>query len=80
MRFLVQTVETYRVGTEQEATELIEAAKKDINFTLTKYNREYKEKKLKGEVEDSWYRVTLTKVFTEEKEPMGNFSITYERD
>lgn len=80
MTFLVQTVETYRVATEEQATSLIEAAKRDTNFVLTKYNREYKEKKAKGEVVDSWYRVTLTKAFTDEKEPMERVSISYERE
>ena len=34
MKYLLKTVETYRVATEDEAKKLIEDAKKDKNFTL----------------------------------------------
>ena len=37
-----------------------------------------KDKKLKGEVIDSWYKVTLTKKFTDEKEPDRSVEISYE--
>jgi hypothetical protein len=80
MKYLVQTVETYRVESESQAAALIEEAKQDRNFVLTKYNCEHKEKKQKGEVIDSWYRVTLTKFFTDEKDPALNHKITYEVD
>lgn len=80
MKYLVQTVETYRVETEVQATQLIEEAKTDKNFVLTKYNCEHKERKQKGEIVDSWYKVTLTKWFTDEREPAVNHKITYEVD
>lgn len=78
MKYLLKTVETYRVATEDEAKKLIETAKKDSNFTLVKYLSEMREQKSKGEVIDSWYRVTLTKAFTDEKEPDCNVSINYQ--
>ena len=78
MKYLLKTVETYRVATEDEAKKLIEDAKKDHNFTLVKYLSEMKEQKAKGEVVDSWYRVTLTKAFTDEKEPDCNVVINYQ--
>ena len=77
MKYLLKTVETYRVATEDEAKKLIEDAKKDRNFTLVKYLSEIREQKSKGEVIDSWYRVTLTKAFTDEKEPDTTVIINY---
>ena len=80
MKFLVRVVETYRVADEDEAKQLIETAKKDRNFELTKYSSEYKCKKSKGEVVEDWYRVTLTKDFTEEKEPTCTATVSYKVD
>lgn len=77
MKYLLKTVETYRVATEDEAKKLIEDAKKDRNFTLVKYLSEIREQKAKGEVIDSWYRVTLTKSFTDEKEPDATVTVSY---
>ena len=77
MKYLLKTVESYRVATEKEAKDLIETAKKDPHYTLVKYLSEVKEQKSKGEVIDSWYRVTLTKAFTDEKEPDSTVNIEY---
>jgi hypothetical protein len=77
MKYLLKTVETYRVATEDEAKKLIEEAKRDRNFTLVKYLSEMREQKAKGEVIDSWYRVTLTKAFTNEKEPDTTVTVNY---
>ena len=78
MKYLLKTVETYRVATEDEAKKLIEDAKKDRNFTLVKYLSEIREQKSKGEVIDSWYRVTSTKAFTDEKEPDTTVIVNYQ--
>lgn len=78
MKYLLKTVETYRVQTENEAKALIEEAKKQNCFALSKYMTEYKEQKAKGEVIDSWYRVTLTKLFTDEKDPEYTTDIKYD--
>lgn len=77
MRYLLNTTETYRVATEEDANNLIAEAKE--SGTLIKYSCVYKERKQKGEVIDNWYRVTLTKQFTDEKEPEEVFVATYER-
>ena len=77
MNYLLKTVETYRVASEDAAKALIEEAKKNKNFTLVKYLSEMREAKQKGEVVDSWYRVTLTKAFTDEKEPDTTVTINY---
>lgn len=76
MKYLIETTEIYRVDTEHEADILLEEAK--ASGDLNKYSCTYKEKKSKGEVLESWYRVSLTKHFTDEKEPERNIFITYE--
>ena len=78
MKFLLKTVETYRVDTEAEATQLIEEAKK--KFTVSKAVSEVRTRKAKGEVVESWIRVTITKEFTEEKEPDDVVSVTYKSE
>lgn len=80
MKYLIQTVETYRVNKEDEAKRMIEEAKSDNHFILKKYSSEYKEKKQKGEVIDTYYKVTLTKAFTDEKEPEFRTEISYAND
>lgn len=77
MKYLIKTVETYRVASEKEAKELIEQSKADKSYTLSKYSSEYKSTKAKGEIVDEWFRVTLTKEFTSEKEPDSTASVTY---
>ncbi len=77
MKYLTQVVETYRVDDEEQVLQMIEEAKKDNRFTLTKHTSQYKERKQKGEVIDAWYKVSLTKVFTDEKEPEANVTIEY---
>lgn len=79
-RYLVKSVETYRVDSESEAKALIEEAKRDNRYSTSKYMSEYKEAKQKGEVVDSWYRVTITKAFTSEKEPDSTVSVSYDVD
>lgn len=77
-KYLITTTEVYRVDDEIEVQNLIEEAKHDPMYTLIKYNREYKEKKSKGEIVDEWYKVTLVKSFNNEKEPERRINISYE--
>lgn len=76
-KYLIRTVETYRVANETEAKRTIEEAKNDKTYTLSKYSDEYKCSKSKGEIVDEWHRVTLTKDFNVEKEPDTSVDITY---
>lgn len=81
--YLLRSVESYRVENEEKAKQLIEKAKHDSNFNLLKYVSEYKCKKVrsgecKGEIEEEWYKVTLTKEFTDEKEPDRVTKIFYD--
>ena len=77
-RYLIQTTEVYRVDSEAEAKALIEEAKEEGISNLKKYNCECKNQKAKGEIIQEWYRVTLTKAFTDEKEPTESVAINYE--
>lgn len=80
MKYLVNVTEVYRVDSETEVEQLIADAKADDSFNLVKYNREYKQKKAKGEVVDDWYKVTLIKNFGDEKDPdaCSDITIKYE--
>lgn len=75
MKYLIETTEVYRCDTEDEAKMLIEDAKR--TSVLKKYNCVAKEKKQKGEVVDSWFRLTLTKSWDSEKEPCGCTTVSY---
>lgn len=77
-KYLVSTVETYRVDTEIEATKAIEEAKQEGSYTLGKYTSEHKERKAKGEVIDEYWKLTLTKMFNDIKEPDAEIIVNYE--
>lgn len=79
-KYLISTVETYRVDTEAEATKAIEDAKQDSAYTLGKYTSEHKERKSKGEVIDEYWKVTLTKIFNDIKEADYDVKVKYEVD
>lgn len=75
--YLINATEVYRVDTEKEAAELINNAKQDREYDLTKYSSTKKERKQKGEIIDEWYQVTLVKKFNDEKEPTDHISLYY---
>jgi len=77
MKYLITTTEVYRFSSEDEATEFIEAAKKESGYVLTKHTVEYKERKQKGEIIDFWWKVTLVKSFNNEKEPQTDVDVEY---
>ena len=79
-KYLISTTEIYRADYENEAEALIVEAKENDSYNLIKYNCEHKERKSKGEVIDEWFKVTLVKGFTDEKDPTVNFSVTYEEE
>lgn len=76
-KYLIKTTEVYRCDTEKEANLLIEAAKSAIEYEVTKSTVENRQSKAKGEIVDEWKRVTITKVFSEEKEPYGELFPIY---
>ena len=67
--YLIKVTEQYRCDSEAEARELIEEAKANGRYTVTKSSSEIKTLKQKGEIIDEWRRVLITKEFTSEKEP-----------
>ena len=77
MTYLIKTTEQYRCASEDEAKKIINEAKASNKYTVLKYSSELKVKKAKGEIEDEWYRVTITKEFTDEKEPFGSLMPNY---
>lgn len=76
-KYLLKVEEVYRADNEAEAAQIIEDAKKNNQFILSKYTSVKRERKQKGEIIDEWMRVTLTKTFTDEKEPDVQVDITY---
>lgn len=75
-KYLIKTTEVYRADSEEEAKELVNTAKKDYRYTVTKSIMENVRKKVDGEY-DEWKRVTITKVFSDEKIPEGNLMPIY---
>ena len=67
-KYLINTIETYRVDSEEEAKNFIEYLKRQDGDVL-KHSIEYKEQKAKGEVIQSWYRVVVKRAYNDEKEP-----------
>ena len=78
MKYLITNTEVYRVETDEEAELLINEAKADSKYVLTKYNCEKNERKQKGEVIDSYFKVSLVKSFTDEKDPITDITVSYE--
>lgn len=76
-KYLISVTENYRVDSESEAATIIEEAKADGAYVLSKYSSVKKERKQKGEIVDEWYKLSLTKIFDDEKEPIGSASIEY---
>jgi len=70
-KYLLKTTEEHRADSELEATELINAAKADNRYILSKYSSVKKERKAKGEIIDEYYIVTLVKTFDDPKDPVG---------
>jgi hypothetical protein len=79
MRHLIKVTETYRIANENEVKTFIEELKSDPNFEIAKYSSQKKEKKKGGEVVDEWIRFEVVKLFDDEKEPLNNVEVNYER-
>ena len=77
-KYLVSTVETYRVSTEAEVEIMLEQAKSAAEYTLVKYSSEKKEIKANKEVVDEYFKVSLHKAFNDIKDPYTEVSVSYE--
>lgn len=76
-KYLIKTTEEWRADSENDAAALINDAKADNKYILTKYLTVKKERKSKGEVIDEWHIVTLVKVFDNAKDPQGDAQVEY---
>ena len=66
---LLKETKTYKVASEQEATNLIEKFKEESlrePYDVTKAGYTLKTKKSKGEIIDAWYVVDVTLTHNEE--------------
>ena len=63
MKDLLKQTFTYKVPTEDDVVALIEDEKSKSRGLVT-YKTDFKTKKEKGEVVDSWYVVTITHDYT----------------
>jgi hypothetical protein len=78
MKYLVNTVDTYRVDTVEEVEQLHEDLKADSHFTLAAFSYKTKQIKVKGVVEEEYQLVVAKKLFNEEKNPGTDIEIKYE--
>ncbi len=78
MAYLIKTTEVYRVKTEEQAKNFIEEQKQNDTYEITKYATERKDRKVKGEIVESYYQTTITKVFNDIKDPVDKVTVKYE--
>ena len=76
-KYLVNTTEVYRVDTMAAVEALQAAVKADSRYEVASFTYKAKNKKLKGEIIDEWYRVEITKEWDDEKEPSGSTKVSY---
>lgn len=72
-KYLINRTDIFRVDNEQEAKDFIEELKSTSGGDVVKHSIEYKEQKQKGELVQSWYRVTVKTVYNEEKDPISPY-------
>ena len=78
-KYLLRTSEMYRFESEKQVEEFIAQEKEGaFNYTVIKYNVTKKERKQKGEIIDTWYRVEIIKEFNDEREPASTVEVRYE--
>lgn len=76
VKYLLNTVVTYRVHTIEEAEALHQELKEDGRFECVSFSRTTKYIKAKGEILDTYEVCKAKLVFSEEKEP----ELTYQLD
>lgn len=69
MKYLINTVDTYRVQTVEDVEILHEDLKNNPHFVLAAFSYKTKQVKQKGDVVDEYQLVTAKKIFNDEKEP-----------
>lgn len=78
MKYLINSVDTYRVATVADVEALHKELKNDSHFTLAAFSYKTKTIKSKGDIIDEYQLVTVKKLFNEEKEPDSFIEINYE--
>lgn len=78
MKYLVSTTEVYRVENMEAVEALQEEVNSDGRYEVASFSYKAKNKKLKGEIIDEWYQVTIKKVFNDEKDPYTSVTVKYE--
>lgn len=75
MKYLLKTIETYRVSTVNEALEMREEANNCAEYELEsfQYTTKYDKKN-----DEEYQLVKMTKKINSEKEPVSIVSVTYE--
>lgn len=76
-KYLVSTIETYRVDTEAEVTRVIEEAKNDNSYELAQYISKRKDIK---KTEETYWELSLKKIFNNIKDPTSIVEVNYEVD
>ena len=76
-KYLIATSEIYRFSSESEVEQFLQKQKQSSQFEIKKYTSSKKQSKIKHEIVDEWYRVEITKVFNDEREPNTNVDIDY---
>ena len=77
MKYLINSVDTYRVATIEDVENLHEELTSDPRFTLASFSYKTKYVKQKGEIIDEYQLVTAKKLFNDEKEPGTSIEIDY---
>lgn len=77
-KYLVNTTEVYRVDTMAAVEALQAAVKADSRYEVASFTYKAKNKKLKDEIIDEWYQVSVKKIFNDEKDPYTEVSVDYE--
>lgn len=68
---MIKQTEVYKANTEEDAVTIIDGFKqKQLSggYELTKYESKLRTKKVKGEIIDTWYTVTIEKTFNTEED------------
>ena len=76
--YLLSCTDTYRVETVAEVEALHEELSNDANFTLVSFSYKTKYIKEKGAIVDEYQLVAAKIIFTDEKEPTADVSVSYE--
>ena len=77
VKYLLKSVNTYRVHTVAEVEQLHEELKHNPNFELTAFSYTTKDVKVKGEVVDQYQVVKAQLVFANEKDPEVQYEVEY---